>query len=274
MLKKISNWWCKVPKLFRWLTAAIAAIFLASILSFFGLLPLDPSILQLKNSATSLLVSITEIDKKIEYQSKNIEKIIGIDCRKIAEHSWDISKGLIMIDENSISLETEKGWARFRRPIGDLFVFDFIFKLVTPELFDAVVAFKDKNNNEISLSIDTQDIDNNPVLYWINKITGATTIEEKQFFQTRIQQNSEIKLRVETIQKPDHLLASGFLLYTPRGKKGQISIILKDFSLERFYNKEVFLHFSVNNGGQKLKDGILLKIIQCGIDDSKPELQL
>ncbi|GEM_PF-6023514 len=224
------------------------------------------------------LAQTTEISGSISSLSEDISKIRGIDCREIAEHSWDI-QNLIIIDKDLISLETKKGMARFKKPIHDLLILDFTFKPTDPRSMNTTIALKDEKHNEVSLTIgagkDQTDAGDYyyQTLYWIYKKTGKLD-PDKETSQTlpTFQRNSEIKLRIEIIQKPDHLLASGFILYTPTDKKMPISSYLKEFSVERFYNKEVFLHLGIRNDGQKLENGILLKIIQCRIDQ-KPELQ-
>ncbi|MDD2673018.1 MAG: hypothetical protein PHW43_11490, partial [Syntrophales bacterium] len=238
----------------------LLAIYLASLLEFWGLLFPDRSL-------SSVLDSIRRVEEKVDVQTEEaIERfgqIISMDCREVAEHSWDIDRGLIIIGEDSISLETEEGKARFRKPTSDLFMFDFVFRPIIPELFNIVVSFKDGKNREISLDIDTTSR-HRPALHWIYKENGTLSNEERRFF-TAIQEGSEIKLRIETVQNPEGLDARAFFFFTPIGKQEQLPIYLKDLSVDRFYNKEVFLHLGINNFAQKVEGEIMLKIIQCSI---------
>jgi hypothetical protein len=224
----------------------------------------------------SSLAAIRGIDKKIDDLSKDINKITGgTDCHEITENSWDI-QNFIIIDKDSISLKTKKGLIRFKKPIEDLLILDFIFKPTDPESINTTIALKDEKNNEISLTIGAASrqtdagIQYYQTLYWLYKKADEVIDKDNETFPI-FQRNGEIKLRIETIQKPDHLLVSGFILYTPTGKKTSIPFYLKEFSSERFYNKEVFLHLGIENGSQKSVNDVLLKIIQCRINQ-KPEL--
>ncbi len=238
-------------------------VYIEDLLSFYNLRPFD----RMGKYMASVLSSVERIDNKLD-------KMVDIDCHEITDDQWDINEGFVMMGLDSISSRTKRGLARFRDPVGDLFIFDFIFKPEVSGLLDLVVSFKDESNNEVSLSIDTQTIGSNPALYWTYKKETKVVASTSKLFPTRIRQSGEVRLRIETIQKPDKLLASGFLLYTPTGKRNLIPIFLEDFSLDRFYNKEVFLHLGISGNGREIGDYILMRVVKCRIDDSKPELFL
>ncbi len=219
----------------------------------------DSRINFLASISESIFGEVYTINSKLD----NLRSENTVDCYEISEHLWDM-KDVLVFNNSDIKILGEDGLIRFKRPVKDLFVFDFIFKQNNDVPLNTIVAFKDVEGSEVSLAIGSQD---NQTLYWNYKDKGTPIYEERKNLQGSVKPNTDVKLRIETIEKPDHLVASAFLIYTPKGKDFQAPpIYLKDFGINRFQDKETFLHVGFN---EKISQQTppTLKITECKIQE-------
>lgn len=201
------------------------------------------------------LVQFGVLEEKIESKLED-----QINCSDL-ENDWVIAPEMSIKGQYFILGKNEvSGVATFEKSFYNLFELNLAFTPFSLEGANTVVSFKDKEQNEIIITVGDGDYE---TLSLVLKKEGEFFERRKKILPGGIKRNEKIKLRVESILRSDSILISGILYYTPKDKVGKI--LKENITIElpyKFESGNFSLYLGLRNE-ERSEHEIKTKLTDC-----------